>query len=142
MSDKTAVAAVKTTVKEYTIDEFAKAAGIKTQYVRTMLRQGRITSRKEARNGTNVFRNLITQETLDNYLATKGTRTPNRNDGRARFVLYATQAELDKIKKDNPGVVIEKPKSNYNREKAKAYRAKRAETKRLLASGKIVAESK
>jgi len=137
----------------YKIGEAAGAMGIREQYLRKLIREGKVVTTKvfilnALQEPTHTFRHEIAQSQIDSYVSTKGTRVANRNDGRQRFVLYATVEEMVAIKTAYPAVEITKQKSNYNKEKSKAYHAKRDAAKKAalaaaatLAAGKLVVES-
>ena len=140
----------------YKISEATGVLGMREQYLRKLIREGKIKTTKvfklnALQEPTHTFLHMISQSAIDLYLSTKGTRTrsANRNDGRQRWILYATPEEVAAIKTSQPTVEIVKPTSHYDPAKMKAYHAKRAAAKLAavkeaaqLAAGKLVVEGK
>ena len=80
----------------YTIKEAMGYCGIQEFYMRRMVREGRIPTKKQSINKKGGFKHLIDVKELDKYLATKG----RKNDGKRAFIYRADdaqQAEITKI---------------------------------------------
>jgi hypothetical protein len=95
----------------YTIKQFCAATNLSEVYVRRMILTGKLDHTKEYIPGTNIPRNLIPEEELARF---QGKRSQRREDGRNRFVLHSTPAELKRIQevmaKEGIGSIITKQK--------------------------------
>lgn len=93
MSDK-----AKATPKQaLPIPAAAEYLGVKPQYVRTLIRNGKFKPNKvRISEDSQVWRWEIPIDQLDAHAAGGGART-RRADGRSKFVLYATPEEHEKI---------------------------------------------
>lgn len=79
----------------YTIKEGMVYCNIQEFYMRRMVREERIPTKRESINKKGGFRHLINVKDLDNYLATKG----RKNDGKRAFIFRADDANYAKISK-------------------------------------------
>lgn len=98
--------------KALPINDAAAYLGMKPQYVRTLIRNGKFKPNKvKISPDSEVWRWEIPVSQLDTYRATAGTRT-RRADGRSKFVMYATPDELKAVNKlvadAGLGVLIER----------------------------------
>jgi len=103
----------KTPTKLLSIKEAAQHLGTTDTYVRTLVRKGKLATERENLNedGT-LWRHMIPITELESY---KGNaRTSRREDGRNKYVLYATPEELEALRKvietEQLTCLIEKPK--------------------------------
>jgi hypothetical protein len=94
--------------KTYTINQATTYLGIKSFYLRKLLKSGRIESTKEQIGSTKVYRNMIPQASLDNYLATKKIGFGKREDGRNKYTIYLTEPEFKELTKSFPKALIAK----------------------------------
>jgi len=79
----------------FTIKEGMVYCGIQEFYMRRMVREGRIPTKKQSINKKGGFKHLINVKDLDNYLATKG----RKNDGKRAFIFRADDANYAEIAK-------------------------------------------
>lgn len=79
----------------YTIKEAMVYCGIKEFYMRRMVREERIPTKRVSINKKGGFRHIIDVKELDNYLATKG----RKSDGKRAFIFRADDAKYDEIQK-------------------------------------------
>jgi hypothetical protein len=104
--------------KALPIKEAANFLGVKPQYVRTLIRNGKFKPTKVAvAEGSEVWRWEIPVEQLESYRANAGTRS-RRADGRTKYIMYATPEELEQVnavaEANEIGVIIQrayKPKT-------------------------------
>lgn len=90
-------AKVEAQTKEMSIPEAAKYLGIKEQYVRHLIRKGKLPTRHETLNeeGT-TWRHMIPVSALDAHKSS-GRKT-RRADGRSKWAIYATTDEMTKAR--------------------------------------------
>lgn len=79
----------------YSIKEAMVYCGIKEFYMRRMVREERIPTKRVSINKKGGFKHLINVKDLDNYLATKG----RKNDGKRAFIFRADDAKYAEIQK-------------------------------------------
>jgi excisionase family DNA binding protein len=95
----------------YSIKEAASELGLSEVYIRRMIQQGKIETQKQQVGDTEVWRHMITAETLNEWRSGSSVHT-TRNDGRSKFVCYATASELaaiqDFLKDSGNKAIIEK----------------------------------
>lgn len=77
----------------YTIEEAKVYCGIKSFYMRRLVREDRIPTKKQSINKKGGFKHLINVKDLDEYLATKG----RKNDGKRAFIYRADDVTNAKI---------------------------------------------
>lgn len=75
-----------------TIKEVCEELGLTMVYVRRMIQKGKIKTTKVEMN-KNQFKHLVSREEVERWRASI-THRSTRDDGRNKFVLYATQDEL------------------------------------------------
>lgn len=93
----------------YTIKSAAAALGMSEQYIRSAIRSGDLeTVLVPIADGATTKRHEIEGETLAAWREAHQNRS-HREDGRNRFILYATPAELDVLKTAFPELVVVKP---------------------------------
>jgi hypothetical protein len=122
----------------YSIKAASAELGLSEVYIRRMIQQGKIATTKEQVGDTEVWRHVIAAETLNEWRNGSSVHT-TRNDGRSKFVCYATTTELEAISKflvtSKNGAIIEKankPEDVKRRyAKSKARRAAKKEAARL-----------
>lgn len=95
----------------YTIEEAKIYCGIKSFYMRRLVREERIPTKRVSINKKGGFKHLIDVKDLDTYLATKG----RKSDGKRAFIFRADDAKYAEIKK-----VLDK----LNTESAPRYKRK------------------
>jgi len=89
-------------VRWLTLVQAAAYLEIDAHSLRTLLRKGRLEARKSPVPGMpKVIRWEISSAVLDHYMATRRS-VGKRLDGRNKFSLYATQDELERIRKACP----------------------------------------
>lgn len=117
--------------KTYSIKAAASALGLSEVYIRRMIQHGKLATTKVQVGDTEVWRHEIAEAELNKWRKSSSTRT-QREDGRNKFVMYATSDELAKIQKllaaNNVHAVIER--ANKPEETKKRYAKMKA--KRLL----------
>jgi hypothetical protein len=118
--------------KMVTIVEAAKMLGVRDMYVRQLLKKGAFPGAAKVR----IAPELETMRWEIPVASVEARKTnpihkSRRSDGRSRYVLYATAAELAKISAivKETGAILEKPKYYSNSKKAKAARAAAKATK-------------
>ncbi len=79
----------------YTIKEGMVYCGIQEFYMRRLVREERIPTKRVSINKKGGFKHLIHVNELDKYLATKG----RKNDGKRAFIFRADDAKYAEIKK-------------------------------------------
>ena len=109
------------TDKSLTIPQAAKYLGRAEQYVRKLVREGKLPSAKVNVGDTKVWRHEIPIAALDERKANV-TQT-SRDDGRTKYNLYATPEEHVTITKLFAANKIEAPVSRANPPKAKPVKA-------------------
>jgi excisionase family DNA binding protein len=82
----------------FSIKQAASVLNLSEVYIRRMIQQGKIETTKVQVGDTEVWRHEISEEELTKWRKSASSRT-SRNDGRSKFVLYATNDELAKIVK-------------------------------------------
>ena len=114
----------------YTIREAARTLDVSEIFMRALVRSGRLPAQKEGDGPTAKW--VIPQSSLDEYKATKGTRRTTEGKNGKAFTIHVPSAQNEKVREALApfGIELELKVSNYSTEKAKAYRAKRAATKR------------
>lgn len=86
--------------KTYGIKDAAKYLGVDEQYLRKLVREGKLeTQMVPVKSGSQVMKHLITQDTLDARKANAGAKAGGRKDGRNKWTVYATPAEMAQIAK-------------------------------------------
>lgn len=81
-------------MSSYTIEETARKMNYSAKYVRSLIHAGKLGSELlPISEGSAVRRHHITQEQIDTCLSNV-TRKNKRDDGRNKYLLYATPVEL------------------------------------------------
>lgn len=83
--------------KQYGIEEVAQIAGLTVGYVRRAIQKGKLATSKVT-IANNTFKHFVSETELNRWRATSETRT-QRNDGRNKYTLYGTPAEVAKLMK-------------------------------------------
>lgn len=84
----------------YGIKEAAKYLGVDEQYLRKLVRDGKLpTTMIPIKTGSNVKKHVIDQNDLDARKANAGHKAGGRTDGRNKWTLYASKEEMVKIAK-------------------------------------------
>lgn len=79
------------------ITDVARQCGFTGQYVRTLIRKGKLESELHPiREGSMVQKHFVSKESLQEFLA-ETTRKTKRTDGRNKYVFYAKPREYDKV---------------------------------------------
>jgi ribosomal protein S8 len=94
--------------KEYSIVELSRITETNEQFLRKLIREGRIKTRKVQIRDTMVEKHMILGQSVLDYADSTKTRT-SRDDGRNKYTLYANPAELEKIQKLLESAGIETP---------------------------------
>lgn len=97
------------------IKDVCEKFGLTPVYVRRMIQQGKIKTEK-VEIGKNTFKHFINIEEIERWRASVSARS-NREDGRSKFVLYASQEEMDKIQALLANEEIEAPIQRANKVK-------------------------
>lgn len=79
----------------YSIQEAKVYCNIKEFYMRRLVREERIPTKRVSINKKGGFKHLIDVKELDKYLATKG----RKNDGKRAFIFRADDAKYAEIQK-------------------------------------------
>ena len=121
----------------YGIKTAAQKLGLSEVYIRRMIQQGKIQTTKVQVGDSEVWKHEISEATLTAWRNSAGTHTV-RQDGRNKFVMYATPEELTALQalatEAKIGAVIEKAnkpddvKKRYAAQKQRRM-AKKAEAK-------------
>lgn len=86
-------------MKEYDLKETCNMLGLSPVYVRRMILQGKLKSRK-VEIATNTYKHLISEDEIKRWRGTiKGTGIRRREDGRNKFNIYCSPDEFDKLQK-------------------------------------------
>jgi hypothetical protein len=110
---------------EYSIREVVSLTGVNEQFLRKLIRDGRIQTVKRQIRDTKVEKHVIPGQSILNYANSSVTRT-SRKDGRNKYTLYANAAEIEKIQSllKKAGIEIPLMKTNEGQyEKRKAAKA-------------------
>jgi len=78
-----------------TIKECSEYLGIDQQYVRKLIKEGKLTGKLVNISGTDVKRWMIDRKSIDERK--NRTSTSSRNDGRNKYVIYLTKEEKDRL---------------------------------------------
>jgi hypothetical protein len=121
--------------KLYSIKSAAAELNLSEVYIRRMIQTGKLATTKTQVGDTEVWKHMISEETLTAWRKNSSAKT-SRDDGRSKFTLYATAAELAQIQKllqaNKVTAIIEranKPedtKRRYAKAKARRIAAKAA----------------
>ena len=86
-------------VNRYSINEAAAYLGVDPHYVRKLVREGKLpTVMVPVKPGSNVQKHLIEESDLVAWKANQGSRAGGRADGRNKFVVYGTAAEMVQLR--------------------------------------------
>lgn len=83
--------------RQYGIKEICAITGLSPVYVRRMIQHGKIQTTK-IEIGKNTFKHFVSESELNRWRSSTEART-TREDGRNKFVMYATPAEFEAIQK-------------------------------------------
>jgi peptidyl-tRNA hydrolase len=81
--------------KQYSIKDVCAVTGLSAVYVRRMIQKGKIAT-TQIEIAKNTFKHMIDEDVLEAWRKTAKMPT-RREDGRAKFNLYATAEELAEI---------------------------------------------
>lgn len=113
------------TTPTLTINQAARETGLSPMYIRKAVREGKLeTELVPVKEGAVTKRHEIKRESFDAWRAAAAIRS-HREDGRSRFILYATQEEVDAIREMVDGVEVVKP--TYGKKDAEPQLATEAE---------------
>jgi len=85
-------------MKQYSIDEAAMFLGVDAHYVRKLVREGKLEAEwAPVKPGSQVMKHLISEEQLVARKSKQGQHAGSRADGRSKWVVYATDAEMKKL---------------------------------------------
>lgn len=85
--------------RTFTIPQAASESGFTEAYIRTLIRQKRLKSYKVPLGPESAqYRHMVHEEDLKEFLFSSGRRK-KRDDGRTKFVFYATVKEYQTIQK-------------------------------------------
>ena len=92
----------------YTIKQVCEMTGLSEVYVRRMIQHGKLQTEKVPMpNMKNTFQHMISEDELNRWRSASANH--RREDGRSRFILYATaeeKAELDQLIAENENGAI------------------------------------
>jgi hypothetical protein len=102
---------MNTNSKSYSIKSAAAELNLSEVYIRRMIQQGKLPTVKAQVGDSEVWRHEISAEVLEAWRKGASVHTV-RTDGRSKFTLYATAAELAAIQQlltaNSIGAVVEK----------------------------------
>jgi excisionase family DNA binding protein len=120
----------------------AQLLGLSEVYIRRMIQQGKIKTNRVQVGDSDIWRHEIPADVLEAWRKSSAVHTV-RTDGRSKFVMYATAAELNTIKefiaKSNLGTVIDK--ANKPEDVQKRYAAQKARRAQKKAEAKAKAKA-
>ena len=102
-----------------TLKQAVALSNLSMIYIRRAINEGKLPAVKVQIGSTNVYRNEIKVADFEAWRANKATKT-RREDGRNKFTLYATPAELAKLQKLIVEQKLEIPLERAHQPKPKA----------------------
>jgi len=82
--------------KRFSIKQAAAELNLSEVYIRRMIQNGKLPTIKTQVGDTEIWRHEIDETTLAKWRSSAQTRT-SRNDGRGKYTIYLTKAELARM---------------------------------------------
>lgn len=114
--------------KQYGIREAAAITDTSEVFLRQLIRKGTIATKLIQVGDTKIQKHMIPGTALLEYGAKRGQRT-TRTDGRNKYTLYATKAEIEAVRKQFPELPLGMTNAGVYEKRKAAAKAKETVTK-------------